>query len=109
HVPGRRVDGVGILVSPRVESEQSLEGHTASLPTATYGAAMCFGTTLTKKRYRPRTSLPSDSASAATIATVAYGTCAAPWTIAEGPITTSGSTMAPSASSTLRPITRAAS
>ena len=32
----------------RVEAEEALQAHAASLPR--YGAAMCFGTALTKKR-----------------------------------------------------------
>jgi hypothetical protein len=49
-VPGNLIDRVGIAVSSRVESEESLERHEASLADVMYGAARCFGTTLTKNR-----------------------------------------------------------
>ena len=39
---------VGVLLGARVEAERASQAHAASLPR--YGAAMCFGTTLTKNR-----------------------------------------------------------
>src|SRR4051812_25273637 len=44
------IDAVGIVLGVGVDTEQSLEVHAASLSSARYGAAMCLGTTLTKKR-----------------------------------------------------------
>src|SRR6185295_18978958 len=61
-VPRDGIVGVGIPVGEDVESEDALEVHAASL--SRYGATRCFGTTLTKKRYRPIVSAASAVTSA---------------------------------------------
>src|SRR6266699_438845 len=48
--------GVGVLFFEDVQAELAFQIHAAALPADTYEAAMFFGTTLTKKTYRPRTS-----------------------------------------------------
>ena len=47
-VAHHRVERVGILVGAGAEAEEAFQAHAASLPR--YGATMCFGTALTKKR-----------------------------------------------------------
>ena len=50
HVADLRIRCIGVAFGAGVEAEQSLQRHAASLPSSRYGVAMCFGTTLTKKR-----------------------------------------------------------
>src|SRR5215472_1167633 len=55
-VPHNGITGVRILFFQDVQSELPLQTHATAFPADTYEAAMFFGTTLTKKTYRPRTS-----------------------------------------------------
>src|SRR5712692_2397295 len=48
--------GVGVLFLENVQADLAFQIHAATLPAETYEAAIFFGTTLTKKTYRPRTS-----------------------------------------------------
>src|SRR5215831_20328944 len=87
-VPVDFVVAVGVTIGQGVETEHTSERHAASLPR--YGAVGCFGTALTKNRYRPMTS-PASARPNAAHRMSAFDV-------------KSGSAMAPSASSTPRPI-----
>src|SRR5262249_14007456 len=64
-VAGDWIVRVRIAVRQDVQAERPFQieaVHAASIPR--YGATRCFGTALTKNKYRPRASLPRASANA---------------------------------------------